>query len=72
MRALCLIAAMAALAACGSVTFQGSEPPAQAPMDVALERHEARQRADAERLHRCRMGETGVERDDRECRRDQR
>lgn len=68
MRTLCLIAATAGLAACGSISFESDAPRGPAPMDVALERHEDRQQAEAERLRRCQMGETGVRRDDRQCR----
>lgn len=67
-RMLVMAIAAAGLSACGSVVFQDREPAAPVPMDVALERQEARQRAEAARLSRCQMGATGVERDDRECR----
>ena len=68
MRTLCLIAATAALSACGPISFESDPPAGPAPMDVALERQQDRETADAERLRRCQMGETGIERDDRRCR----
>ena len=68
MRTLSLIAAAVVLTACGPITFHSDPPAGPAPMDVALERQQDREAADAERLRRCQMGETGVERDDRRCR----
>ncbi|MEH6665843.1 MAG: hypothetical protein V7678_13400 [Brevundimonas sp.] len=68
MRTLVLIAVTAGLAACGPITFHSDPPAGPAPMDVALERQEDREAAEAERLRLCQMGETGVERDDRRCR----
>ncbi|MFN4297429.1 MAG: hypothetical protein ACK4FB_11365 [Brevundimonas sp.] len=56
------------LSACGPVVFGPLSTPAPVPAEVALERQEARADAEAERLRRCQMGETGVRRDDRRCR----
>jgi hypothetical protein len=58
----------ALLTGCGPVVFGPLSTPAPVPAEVALERQEARTEAEAERLRRCQMGETGVERDDRRCR----
>ncbi|MFN3815902.1 hypothetical protein [Brevundimonas sp.] len=56
------------LTGCGPVVFGPLLTPAPIPAEVALERQEARAGAEAERLRRCQMGETGVKRDDRQCR----
>ena len=56
------------LTGCGPVVFGPMPTPAPVSAEVALERQEANADEAAERLRRCQMGETGVERDDRRCR----
>ena len=51
----------------GACTIDGPEPGSTSVI-AELERQQDREAADAERLRRCQMGETGVERDDRRCR----
>ena len=63
-----LVLCAALLTGCGPVVFGPMPTPAPVPAEVALERQEAREEAAAERLRRCQMGETGVRRDDRQCR----